>query len=72
MLWDQVNTLLGTGVFNSDGDGYRFHRSMTRPFFSKDRISHFDIFDKHTEDAISQLKIRLRDGYPVDVQVYLR
>jgi hypothetical protein len=42
---------------------------MTRPFFSKDRISHFDIFDKHAEDAINQLKTRLRDGYPVDVQV---
>lgn len=68
MFWDQVNSLLGTGVFNSDGDVWKFHRSMTRPFFSKDRISHFDIFDKHAEDAISQLKIRLRDGYPVDVQ----
>ncbi|KAG2338542.1 cytochrome P450 [Suillus weaverae] len=68
MFWDQVHSLLGTGVFNSDGDDYRFHRSMTRPFFSKDRISHFDIFDKHAEDAISQLKIRLREGYPVDFQ----
>ncbi|KAG1895877.1 cytochrome P450 [Suillus fuscotomentosus] len=68
MFSDQVNSLLGTGVFNSDGDVWKFHRSMTRPFFSKDRVSHFDIFDKHAEDAISQLKIRLRDGYPVDFQ----
>lgn len=68
MFADQVNSLLGTGVFNSDGDVWKFHRSMTRPFFNKDRISHFDIFDKHAEDAISQLKIRLRDGYPVDFQ----
>lgn len=68
MFWDQVNSLLGTGVFNSDGDVWKFHRSMTRPFFSKDRISHFDIFDKHAEDAIGQLKNRLRDGYPVDFQ----
>ncbi|KAG2137150.1 cytochrome P450 [Suillus bovinus] len=68
MFSDQVNSLLGTGVFNSDGDTWKFHRSMTRPFFSKNRISHFDIFDKHAEDAISQLKIRLRDGYPVDFQ----
>src|SRR6267154_1498967 len=41
---------------------------MTRPFFSKDRVGHFDIFDKHAEDAISQLKVRLRQGYPVDFQ----
>ncbi|KAG2029801.1 cytochrome P450, partial [Suillus americanus] len=68
MFWDQANSLLGTGVFNSNGDVWKFHHSMTCPFFNKDRISHFDIFDKHTEDAISQLKITLRDGYPVDFQ----
>ncbi|KAI6099100.1 cytochrome P450 [Pisolithus sp. B1] len=65
VLWDQLNALLGTGVFNSDG---MFHRSMTRPFFSKDRISHFDIFEKHVDDALNQAKARLRDGYPVDFQ----
>ncbi|EGO04179.1 hypothetical protein SERLA73DRAFT_173607 [Serpula lacrymans var. lacrymans S7.3] len=68
MFWDQVNSLLGTGVFNSDGDTWKFHRTMTRPFFSRDRISHFDIFEKHAEDAISQFKQRLREGYPVDFQ----
>ncbi|KAI6119970.1 cytochrome P450 [Pisolithus croceorrhizus] len=67
-LWDQLNALLGTGVFNSDGEIWKFHRSMTRPFFSKDRISHFDIFEKHTEDVLSQAKARLQEGYPVDFQ----
>ena len=41
---------------------------MTRPFFSKDRVSDFDIFEKHAEDAIHQMKIRLREGYPIDFQ----
>ena len=41
---------------------------MTRPFFSRDRISHFDIFDRHAEDAINKLKARLREGHPVDFQ----
>jgi len=41
---------------------------MARPFFSKDRISDFDIFEKHAQDAIHQMKIRLREGYPVDFQ----
>ncbi|KAI6140926.1 cytochrome P450 [Pisolithus thermaeus] len=68
VLWDQLNALLGTGVFNSDGEIWKFHRSMTRPFFSKDRISHFDIFEKHADDALNQAKARLRDGYPVDFQ----
>ncbi|KAI9572476.1 cytochrome P450 [Boletus coccyginus] len=65
IFYDQFKSLLGTGVFNSDG---RFHRTMTRPFFSKDRISDFDIFEKHAQDAIHQMKIRLREGYPVDFQ----
>ena len=42
---------------------------MTRPFFNKDRISDFEIFEKHAEDAIEQVKARLRQGYPVDFQV---
>lgn len=41
---------------------------MTRPFFTKDRISHFDIFDRHAQDAIAQLKARLAEGFPVDIQ----
>ncbi|KAG0700618.1 cytochrome P450 monooxygenase pc-3 [Suillus ampliporus] len=65
---DQFQSLLGTGVFNSDGDVWKFHRSMIRPFFSKDRVSDFDIFEKHADDAIGQIKIRLREGYPVDFQ----
>ncbi|KAJ7599818.1 cytochrome P450 [Mycena floridula] len=60
-----LKSLLGTGVFNSDGD-----ISMTRPFFNKDRISDFDIFDKHAKDALSQIKTRLSQGYPVEFQVY--
>jgi hypothetical protein len=48
---------------------YRFHRGMTRPFFSKDRISHFEIFDRHAADAIEQVKERMRQGHAVDVQV---
>lgn len=63
-----MDPLLGVGVFNSDGAMWRFHRGMTRPFFSKDRISHFEIFDRHATDAIKQVKERVRQGYAVDVQ----
>ena len=42
---------------------------MTRPFFSRDRISHFDNFDRHADDALGQLKARLREGHAVDFQV---
>ncbi|KAG6906970.1 hypothetical protein DXG01_011167 [Tephrocybe rancida] len=73
-FYQQLHSFLGTGVFNSDGKMWnipawrRFHRAMTRPFFSKDRITHFDIFERHAQDAIQQLKFRLKEGHPVDIQ----
>ncbi|KAH9914218.1 cytochrome P450 [Fomitopsis serialis] len=63
-----MESVLGSGVFNSDGDMWKFHRGMTRPFFARDRISHFAIFDRHAEDLVAKLKERLRGGYPVDFQ----
>ncbi|TCD70443.1 hypothetical protein EIP91_003524 [Steccherinum ochraceum] len=63
-----MNSVLGTGVFNTDGDMWKFHRQMTRPFFSRDRISHFDIFEKHSDDAIAKMRERLREGQAVDFQ----
>ncbi|EDR04959.1 uncharacterized protein LACBIDRAFT_303883 [Laccaria bicolor S238N-H82] len=65
---DQMNSLLGTGVFNADGDMWKFHRQITRPFFSRERISDFDTFDVHANDALTQAKIRLSEGYPIDFQ----
>ncbi|THU78313.1 cytochrome P450 [Dendrothele bispora CBS 962.96] len=62
---DQFNSLLGSGVFNSDGE---FHRNMTRPFFSKVRISDYDVFERHAEETLSVLANRLAQGYPVDFQ----
>ena len=101
-LRDNLQALLGTGVFNSDGpfriphlrrfnhyptqenDGSRwkkqlvgtgsvnvsprFHRSMTRPFFSKDRISDFELFDHHADQIITKMKERFKDGVAVDFQ----
>ncbi|KAK0200205.1 cytochrome P450 [Desarmillaria ectypa] len=50
------------------GDMWKFHRTMTRPFFNKDRISDFDNFERHALSTITQIKARLREGYPVDFQ----
>ena len=44
---------------------------MTRPFFSRDRISDFDNFERHADVAIGKMKERLGAGYPIDFQVYL-
>lgn len=42
---------------------------MARPFFNIDRISHFDIFDRHAESAMALMKERFRVGLAVDFQV---
>jgi len=63
-----MQDVLGTGVFNSDGDMWKFHRSMTRPFFSRERISHFNLFERHADELIGLMTRRLRDGHAIDVQ----
>ncbi|KAI0332391.1 cytochrome P450 monooxygenase pc-2 [Cubamyces sp. BRFM 1775] len=65
---ETMNTVLGTGVFNADGDMWKFHRMMTRPYFSRDRISHFELFDRHADVLIQKLKGRFRGGHAVDFQ----
>lgn len=45
---------------------------MTRPFFSRDRVTHFDIFERHAQGAIKQLRARLSEGHPVDMQVCIK
>lgn len=42
---------------------------MTRPYFTKDRIGHFDLFDRHAANAISQMRDRFNQGIAVDFQV---
>ncbi|OCH92180.1 cytochrome P450 [Obba rivulosa] len=61
-------SVLGTGVFNADGDMWKFHRTMTRPFFTRERIGHFEMFDRHTNKALQMIKERFRAGHPLDFQ----
>ncbi|KAF9563333.1 cytochrome P450 monooxygenase pc-1 [Agrocybe pediades] len=68
VTYDMFRSLLGTGVFNSDGDMWKFHRNMTRPFFTRDRISDFEIFDRHASHALKLAKDRLAEGQPIDFQ----
>ncbi|KAF9530977.1 cytochrome P450 [Crepidotus variabilis] len=66
-----LHPLLGTGVFNSDGDMWKFHRTLTRPFFARDRlssISHFSTFTTQFDLAYSSLSSRFKEGHPVDFQ----
>ena len=43
---------------------------MTRPFFTRERVSDFDIYDKNCAKALKLAKNRLAEGYPVEFQVH--
>ncbi|KAG8724544.1 hypothetical protein FRC11_002070, partial [Ceratobasidium sp. 423] len=68
---EKMDSVLGTGIFNADGDMWKFHRSISRPYFSRDRISHFDNFARHSDLAISKILSRLNEparlGLPVAI-----
>ncbi|KAG8730102.1 hypothetical protein FRC11_007420, partial [Ceratobasidium sp. 423] len=66
----KMDTVLGVGVFNSDGDMWRLHRSMSRPYFHRERVTHIDLFAQHSDVAIKRLLTRLSEpGSPaVDFQ----
>ncbi|KAF8164774.1 cytochrome P450 monooxygenase pc-2 [Crassisporium funariophilum] len=68
MFKSTLHSLLGDGVFNADGEMWKFHRAMTRPFFTRERISDFDIYDRHCDSSLGQAKVRLAEGYPVEFQ----
>ncbi|THH10403.1 hypothetical protein EW145_g1356 [Phellinidium pouzarii] len=65
---DLMRSVLGSGAFNSDGEMWKYHRSMTRPFFSKDRVLHVEVFKRHADEAIELMKVRLREGHAIDFQ----
>ncbi|KAJ7719546.1 cytochrome P450 [Mycena maculata] len=68
---DYMGSVLGTGVFNSDGEMWKFHRGATRPFFNRDRISNFEIFAHHDNRAIERMKELMRAGYAGEPETLL-
>ncbi|KAG8696614.1 hypothetical protein FRC08_007036 [Ceratobasidium sp. 394] len=52
---DKLGSVLGSGIFNSDGEMWKFHRTMSRPYFSRERVTHFDNFARHADVAIAKI-----------------
>ncbi|CEL62811.1 Cytochrome P450 52E2 OS=Candida apicola GN=CYP52E2 PE=3 SV=1 [Rhizoctonia solani AG-1 IB] len=50
---NRSETMMGDGIFNRDGDVWRFHRTMARPFFARERISDFHLYDRYTQKVLS-------------------
>ncbi|KAF7335760.1 Cytochrome P450 monooxygenase pc-3 [Mycena venus] len=49
-------------------DLWKFHRGISRPFFTKERVSNVHGYAQHSTRAIQLLTDRLQSGYPVDFQ----
>lgn len=61
---------LGRGIFVSDGQQWKTHRAMTRPFFAKDKMGGGDdihiLFEPYVNKLIANLE--RSTGEPMDVQ----
>jgi cytochrome P450 len=65
---DCLKALMGNGIFGVDGDIWKFHRSLTRPFFNKERITDFEIFHRNTDATIAKIKEASAGGAALDIQ----
>ncbi|KAF9520641.1 hypothetical protein BS47DRAFT_1387249 [Hydnum rufescens UP504] len=63
-----TRAVLGSGVFNADNQVWKFHRAMARPFFTRERITDFDIFARHADKIIQKMKDNFSAGNPIDIQ----
>ncbi|KAF8323072.1 cytochrome P450 [Clavulina sp. PMI_390] len=54
-LRDMLVNFLGDGIFTSDGDEWKNHRAIARPFFSRERVTDYEIFEKNTQRLIRRL-----------------
>ncbi|KAL4076590.1 cytochrome P450 [Scleroderma yunnanense] len=61
---ERLESFLGDGIFNRDDE----HRTLARPFFARDRISDFELFEQYTSRALAILSEKATLNQPIDVQ----
>ncbi|KAF8639056.1 hypothetical protein AX17_001752 [Amanita inopinata Kibby_2008] len=65
---ERMETFLGQGIFNRDDELWKMHRATARPFFARERISDFDIFEKYTSQTLSILSSVSAANQPCEAQ----
>ncbi|KAL5522174.1 hypothetical protein ACEPAF_2031 [Sanghuangporus sanghuang] len=65
---ERMEEFLGDGIFNRDDEQWKMHRVTARPFFARERISDFQIFDKHTIKTLNILSRISASGAACDAQ----
>ncbi|KAG8690868.1 hypothetical protein FRC09_011805 [Ceratobasidium sp. 395] len=64
----RLESFLGDGIFNRDGELWKFHRAMTRPFFARERISDFDLYERYTQKLLGRVMEHADRGVAIDIQ----
>ncbi|KAJ8515461.1 hypothetical protein ONZ45_g7112 [Pleurotus djamor] len=65
---ERMEMFLGEGIFNRDDELWKMHRSTARPFFARERISDFEIFERHASRTISIISSLSASSQPCEVQ----
>jgi len=63
-----LEPFLGSGIFTTDGEIWKQHRATARPFFSAERVTDFDCFERHTSNAMNILSKHAETGEAFDIQ----
>ncbi|KAJ7320810.1 cytochrome P450 monooxygenase CYP63 [Mycena albidolilacea] len=65
---ERMETFLGEGIFNRDDEMWKMHRNVARPFFARERISDFDLFDVYARRTLNLISSLTASGQPCEVQ----
>lgn len=65
---ERMETLLGEGIFNRDDDVWKTHRATARPFFARERILDFEIFEQYCSRTLSIISSLSSGDQPCEVQ----
>ncbi|KDQ21543.1 hypothetical protein BOTBODRAFT_123337 [Botryobasidium botryosum FD-172 SS1] len=64
----RANDLFGTGIFNRNGDAWKYHRSLTKPFFARDRVNDFDTFERGSKKLLKIIRAAAAADEAIEVQ----
>ncbi|KAJ3969298.1 cytochrome P450 [Lentinula raphanica] len=60
---ERFEAFLGNGIFNRDQEEWRAHRQIARPWFARERVSDFNIFEKYTDRTLNIISsLKTEDG----------
>ncbi|KAH9923790.1 cytochrome P450 [Amylocystis lapponica] len=65
---ERMENFLGEGIFNRDGEEWKTHRTLARPFFARDRISDFDTFEKYSSSTLERIATLTSSNQPIEAQ----